>query len=211
MKIRLKVIKLISVLLLFNLIILPNNVVYTKAASRQIQIKLSQSEMNKISLFLSNFTEVSLYNFNIKRYNTSDLIRFGVWHNFINNFQSRIQQYKNGKLFISKSYVEESIKKYFALNFNKHRTVNYYTYNGKGYIFDGAVGDPVMYAKAIKVFNICNNQLEVIGTYYNVDNPATTAEGSIQAVIKRYKYGGKNTYCLISISATSLNAKYKIK
>ena len=69
--------------------------------------------MQKMSVFLSNFTEVGLFNFDIEnKYpdddeieeyqepilhlgnpgNFSELVRFGIMHNFINNFKTRIKR-----------------------------------------------------------------------------------------------------------------------
>lgn len=88
--------------------------------------------MKRLGLFISNFTETGLFNFDIRAENTDDgllhlgmpenvteLARFGIIHNYINN-ESRIRKCRDkncesGPLVIDKKFVAESVSKYFGL------------------------------------------------------------------------------------------------
>ena len=90
--------------------------------------KYSAAELKKMSTFLSNFTEVGMRDFDVSTITRDALIHFGVQHNNINNFKSRVVQCKingcpHGSLAIDAKYVDETIKKYFAKNFKDHGSV----------------------------------------------------------------------------------------
>ena len=89
-------------------------------------------EMKKLSTFLSNFTELGLYNADTAESGDPGilhlksargqmhLIAFGIRHNFINNFRSRIRECTTpgcpyGDSTIDAKYVRASVKKYFGL------------------------------------------------------------------------------------------------
>ena len=63
----------------------------------------STQELKLMSTFLSNFTELGFYDFDVKKSGGDDamhlgnpsepnLIRFGVMHNYVNNFKTRIKK-----------------------------------------------------------------------------------------------------------------------
>ena len=52
----------------------------------------SKTEMARMGTFLSNFTEQGMYNVNINNVTDEELVHFGIWHNYINNFKSRIRR-----------------------------------------------------------------------------------------------------------------------
>ncbi|MEK5141442.1 MULTISPECIES: hypothetical protein [Paenibacillus] len=162
------------------------------------KINVGAAEMKKLGTFLSNFTELNLDEFDAKRVNNAELIRFGVWHNYINNFNSRIST-SNGKLFISKTHVETSIQKYFNTQFRNHRSVNGFGFNGKGYIFDGADGMPVYYVRAQDVFDLGQNKLRVRGVLYDADSPSTEMVSEVEAVVKKVKVQNNISYALVTL------------
>ena len=51
----------------------------------------SESEMKRMSVFVSNFIEVGMNHIDIDDISDSELAFFGIWHNWHNNFKSRIQ------------------------------------------------------------------------------------------------------------------------
>lgn len=51
----------------------------------------SSSELKRMSTFVSNFTELGMMNFHVDDLSDSELADFGIWHNYRNNFKSRIQ------------------------------------------------------------------------------------------------------------------------
>jgi hypothetical protein len=173
------------------------------------QNQFSAAQLKLMSTFLSNFTEQGMYDFVAANLSNDELISFGIWHNFINNYKSRIQQcqsndcpVRQGSLVIDAKWVTESIKKYFALDFNKHADVNTefenYHFDGKLYHFEGASGEAVYYARVDKANRDVSGNIQMFGELYNVDDK-TDKLGTFEAMAKPYKYGGKNTWSIISL------------
>ncbi|MEN1986165.1 hypothetical protein [Paenibacillus hubeiensis] len=163
------------------------------------KVDLSSSESKKLGVFLSNFTELQLFKFDAKKINNSDLIRFGVWHNYINNFNSRISS-SNGKLYITKSSVETSILKYFNIKFSNHRSVLNLKYNGKGYTFDGADGERVFYVQVDELYDMGSNNYRVYGHLYDPDYPNDDLVSRVDAIVKKVKKGKEYRYVLTQLS-----------
>ena len=159
----------------------------------------SKNEMQKMSVFLSNFTEVGLFNFDIEnKYpdddeieeyqepilhlgnpgNFSELVRFGIMHNFINNFKTRIKRAgedeaaEYGTYKIEGKFVAESIKKYFGITI-KNRSISdtepSYYYDGKSYYF-GAEGETKTYYAEVQGVTKRGQNLILAGDIYNKDN-----------------------------------------
>ena len=174
-------------------------------------------QLKQMSTFLSNFTEQGFYNFDVKKSGDDealhlgadpsdpDLIRFGIRHNYINNFKSRIKKCakKNcpsGSLVIEAKFVAESVKKYFDIDL-KHRSVDQsdppYHYDGKLYHFDGADGEAVYYAEVQEATRE-GSIIRMTGELYNVedkdDRPYT-----FEATAKPYKWKGKDTWAILSL------------
>ncbi|WP_170220310.1 hypothetical protein [Paenibacillus anaericanus] len=147
------------------------------------KIKVTSAESKKMGVFLSNFTEVFLDRFDSKQINNTDLIHFGIWHNYMNNYDTRISGTKEGLLFISKNSVEDSIYKYFNIQFKNHKSVDGYKYNGKGYTFDGADGAQINYVKVETVYDLGQNKLRLSGKLYNPEDDTAELQGQVEAVV----------------------------
>ena len=52
----------------------------------------SRTEMANMGTFISNFTELGMYDIDIDTVTQEELVHFGVWHNYINNRSSRIKR-----------------------------------------------------------------------------------------------------------------------
>ncbi|MBR0094965.1 MAG: hypothetical protein IJP91_06770 [Synergistaceae bacterium] len=162
-------------------------------------------EMKRMSVFLSNFTEAGLFNFDLKdgdddedetfnEYeeakihlgnpnNVTELIRFGIVHNLINNYKSRIRRCsdpdcESGSLTVDKKFVFESVKKYFGLDISQrdmsvieeNQSV-VFSYDGKLFHFDADSfkepdNDTVYYADVLGVIRKGKN-LSLAGDIYN--------------------------------------------
>lgn len=169
--------------------------------------------LKKMGTFLSNFTELGMYDFTTKELMNSadhaDIIRFGIWHNYVNNYQNRISNCKikdcpHGSLTIDPKYVTESIKKYFDVDFKSHKTVDddryHYYYDGKLYHFEGADGEATYFANVKKATKGADGQVTMTGElYYAEDNSEIL--GTFKAVAKPYKFGGKDTWAIISMKS----------
>ena len=163
----------------------------------------SADELRRMSVFISNFTETGMYDFNTDSLSDNELANFGIWHNYINNFKSRIQRCPDktcnyGSLIVDKSYVAESVRKYFDLAID-HRNVDdepYRHYDGRVYHFEGADGECV-YAKVYEAER-SGNVIIMRGETYYPDHE--DLEGRpFTARARPYRYNGKNTWAIISL------------
>ena len=175
--------------------------------------KFSAAELKLMSTFVSNFTEVRLFDFETETLLQSDyIIRFGVWHNYINNFKSRIARCKtkdcpHGSLVIEPRHVTDSIVKYFGADFKDHRSMKpdyefykeyEFYYDGRLYHFEGADGEAVYYARVDNAVKNSSGQVIMTGELYKA-NDKNNKFGKFEAVAKPYKYNGKDTWAIISL------------
>jgi hypothetical protein len=169
------------------------------------KVRMSAADLKRLGTFLSNFTEQGFWNVSRADISREDQIRFGVRHNYINNFKTRVKQCKvkgceYGALVIDPKHVSESVKKYFNINLTKHDSVADADppihYDGKLYHFEGADGDVTYYARVSEVLESDKpNELLVRGLLYDVENPDEPG-GPYEVMVKPYKYGGANTWSL---------------
>ncbi len=174
-------------------------------------------QMKRMSTFLSNFTELGFFNFDTEASgdddmlhlgddpSSPDLIRFGIMHNYINNFKSRIRNCpkKNcphGSLVIEAKYVAEAVKKYFDIDL-KHRSVDDsdppYHYDGKVYHFEGADGEAVYYALVQKAA-VEDGAVHMTGEVCNADDK-TDRPWTFEAFARSSKWKGKDTWTILSM------------
>jgi hypothetical protein len=181
-------------------------------------LEASAAQLKLMSVFISNFTELSLFDFDAKELASAnppaELVSFGIWHNYRNNYKSRIVPCKIkdcewGGLTIDGKYVTESVKKYFdidlkpvSLEDSEYR----YHYDGKLYHFNGADGEMTHYADVREVSKD-GDVLIMKGIFYDVEsmhlddseNPADYQTATFEATAKPYKYGGKDTWAILSM------------
>lgn len=198
---------------IFTALFILSIVFITSNAARQ------SDEIKRMGIFISNFTELGMYDIDIEAINNSELIRFGIGHNVINNPKSTVKRctLKNceyGPSLMSGSAVKASVKKYFDLDMS-NRSINIdgikAEFDGSSYHFDaqewksGAVyydqewrPSTVYYAEVQKVSR-AEGVVHMEGELYNIkkksDRPAYFA-----ADAKPYKYDGKNTWSILSLS-----------
>ena len=165
----------------------------------------SSSELKRMSTFLSNFTELGMMNFYADDLSDGELARFGIWHNYVNNYKTRVKYCPNencpyGSLVIDKTYVAESVRKFFNREIRHQSAPDeslYGHYDGKKYYhFEGADGEAAFYAKVYEAEKR-GNVIIMRGETYE---PEHGSEGStFTARAKPYKYGGKNTWSILSL------------
>ena len=177
---------------------------------------LGKEDLKRMSVCISNFTELGFYDLDVKNESDEalylggpdaapDLIRFGIWHNYVNNFKSRIKKCakkdcEHGSLTIEGKFVQESVKKYFDLNLKNQSvmesTPSYY-FDGKLYHFEGADGEAVYYAE-VKEASLEDGVVRMSGELYNAEDKKDRL-GTFQAVAKPYKWKGKDTWAILSL------------
>ena len=172
-----------------------------------------EKQIKAMSLFLSNFTELGFMEASTeemaKPENYPDLVRFGVWHNYINNFKSRIERndaksQKHGDVRIKASWVEESVLKYFGLKIKADKSVEQvyppYHFDGTSFHFQAADGEATWLARVKKASNPQKGVWEISGEVYNADDP-TDILGGFKAVIKESVWKNKPHYFMVRLSA----------
>lgn len=184
-----------------------NNSVSTNEKSTETKLTVSANELKRMSTFLSNFVEVGMNEFDIETLNRDELVAFAIWHNYRNNFTSRIVPCKGdceyGDITIDGKYVAESIKKYFNIDFKDHGSIEsvmlHSHYDGKRYHFGGGEGDPLSTAKVKEVFSDDSGKLRMIGETYSVNHDGVASlMGTFEAYAKPHKFDGKDTWSIIS-------------
>ncbi len=171
----------------------------------------SAAELKRMSTFLSNFTELGFMDFDAEvltnEDDPADMIRFGIWHNYINNYKSRIARCKKkgcewGSLVIEGKYVTESIKKYFGVDYKKLASVTEsdqpFYYDGTYYHFEGADGEAVYYARVDEAVRDSEGRIVMRGEIYNAEDKNDIL-GKFTALAKPHTFGGKDTWAILSM------------
>ena len=176
-------------------------------------------EIDRMGIFLSNFTELGMYEFDVEdddgdetlhlgsSENMGELIKFGIGHNIINNKKligkCTRKNCDYGSSTISKESVAASVKKYFDLDV-KHQDVLGDTpqaeFDGKLYHFDKDefTNDTIYYCE---VQNVTKDKKFVTmeGELYELGNKKNRP-GFFVAKAKPYKYNKKDTWAILSLS-----------
>lgn len=172
--------------------------------------EFTPAQMKKMGIFLSNFTELGFYTVDHRDFlnplHPEMAIRFGIWHNYRNNFNSRIKRCKQacpyGSLSIDGSYVTESIDKYLGFGFSNHKSVSsdYITchYDGRTYHFEGADGENNAYVRVREARKISEGVIRLRGEMYNPDNPSEIM-GTCNAEITPSTWLGKPSWNLLRL------------
>ena len=172
-----------------------------------------EKELKAMSVFVSNFTEQGIMDVVTEEMaqpdKYPDLVRFGIRHNYINNFKSRIEANKenareHGDVRIKASWVEESVLKYFGLKIKADRSVEQvyppYHFDGTSFHFQAADGEATWHAKVKKASSTQKGVWEISGEVYNADDP-TDILGGFKAVIKESVWKNKPHYVMVRLSA----------
>ena len=144
-------------------------------------------------------------------------MRFGIVHNLINNYKSRIRKCadpdcESGPLTIEARFVNESVRKYFGFDIAK-KDLSYidpeenpsvaFTFDGKLYHFDAdSFSEPgenrVYYAQAEDIDGE-GRYTAVSGYIYDTKRPSRKA-GTFSAFVVPSKWQGKDSWLIISMS-----------
>ena len=189
-----------------------------------------RQDYKKLSVFLSNFTEAGYFNFDIRAENSDDdeglthlgmpenvteLARFGIVHNLINNYKSRIKKCRDkncesGPLTIDKKFVAESVRKYFGLDINTmdldsiaDNPAAEFSYDGKLFHFDAESfrepGNDAVYYAEVEDVDSTGRYTAVSGYVY--DSKRTTKErGTFSAMVIPSTWQGKSSWLIISMA-----------
>lgn len=168
--------------------------------------------MERMSTFLSNFTEIGMVNFQASEVldpqNPGDMIRFGIWHNYINKFKSRVATCTKdgcqwGSLTMDCKYVKDSLKRYFDYDLERCISVENsdppYHFDGTRYHFEGADGETVYHARVRFAEKLADGNIQMQGVVYNADDESSIL-GTFTALAKPHTWQGKSTWAIISMN-----------
>ena len=140
-----------------------------------------------------------------------ELIRFGILHNYLNNFKSRItlctgqaQECAHGSMRMDAKFAAESVRKYFdlALNHRSSPEDAYFSFHfdGMRYHFDLGEGDPIQFAKVTRATKE-GGIVRMTGNIYSESNADERPElvASFTVTAKPHKWNGKDTWAILSL------------
>ena len=173
-------------------------------------------ERASMGVFLSNFSEVHMLNFDAADVLNPEkpyaMIRFGIWHNYINNYKKRIRNCtdagcKWGSLTIDGRYVKESIERYFGYKLKECPSVegskaptpaDSYHFDGKVYHFEGAAGEAVYHAKVDKAWQREDGLFEMQGRMCLAED-MEDCPARFTALARPHVWKGKKTWAAVSL------------
>ncbi len=158
------------------------------AGAEEKPVKLSPAELKTLNVFLSDICELGFLNFDLEASGSDellhlggasaapDLIRFGVWHNYLNHFKESIQQPSGAEagrsLQIDAKVVAATVEQYFGLSFVPQSVAGSdpgFVYDGHSYHFEGADGEVYYHARVKTVLQTEGSVLKVTGEIYDIE------------------------------------------
>lgn len=185
-----------------------------------IGVSKQSNEIKRMGIFISNFTEAGLFQFDLEEDGdpnfahfgnpdfNDELIKFGIIHNVINNSKSTIKNCTDkkceyGKHIISGQSVAASVRKYFDLKV-KNRSIDDdgtdVYYDGKNYHISAPDWRPeTVYYADVQDVSRRKGVITISGELYNTknkkDRPAT-----FTATAKPHEWNDKDTWAILSLN-----------
>lgn len=166
----------------------------------------TKSELKRMSVFISNFTELDLYNFDSSSITMDQLIDFGIYHNYLNN-SSLIKHVENQNDYdssISAKNVAASVRKYFDLRVTHQDAKSenqVFPYKDGKYYFYAADGVPT--EAKVREFSRKGKVITMKGELYryNAEEDKDEVIGEFTATAKPHKWNGKDTWAILSLKS----------
>ena len=193
----------------------------TPFAASAPQGEFSAAELKRMGIFLSNFVEQGDFCFHAKELPAHPdwMNKFGIRHNFI-NIKSRVRQCaekncKWGSLVLEGKHVTEAVKKYFGVDYEpvnaevQGDTPIPYHYDGKLFHFTmehefERYGGEAEWNKSNKVHARVDEAVLLPTGLIRMKGEAIVEKdkslgGALTALARPHKYGGKDTWTLVSL------------
>ena len=168
------------------------------------------SQMKRMGVFLSNFTELGYVNFKrkdiINGKDSGKMIHFGIWHNYLNNPRSTIKpcyQCQWGDMTIDAIHIRQTLKRYFnydLTDFPEVEQTGYpYHFDGKRYHFSlvNKTG-PRLYAQVTQAEQTADGNIAMTGYLYKPGNRHAVT-GRFKALASPYFWHQKKTWTILNI------------
>ena len=165
----------------------------------------SSAELERMSKFISYFTELRYFNINIDTISNKELIHFAAWYNDVFHYGTRSKECSDeycsyGSRIIDKKYIAEAVRKFLDLKL-KHTSTEDEYFDGKYYHSHGkADGDPVILAEVQEVSR-SGNILILRGELYGSENEEYRP-GTFTARVKPHRFNGQHTWSLLSLESS---------
>lgn len=141
----------LMILTLFVISLFSNNFSFAE----EKEVSLTRGEWEKLNTFFSNFSEVFLKPFEKGQISNKELVRFGVLHNFWNNYKL-FRPYNSSYLKLDKKYVEATVEKYFGVKSITHESSGDITYKDGYYIIPDGSGEVYSFSQVTKFIELGN-------------------------------------------------------
>lgn len=121
------------------------------------EVQFTKEEKTRLNTFFSNFSETFVPPFDMGQISNKELIRFGVFHNYINNRQRFERIYEFSEERLAAEYVEGTVYWYFGKKV-QHQTYNLDLRYNKGYYYiPMAAGEGLHFSQITKLINLGGN------------------------------------------------------
>ncbi len=129
-------------------------------------VKLTEAQRDELDTFFSMFSEVSLDAFAGETLTDDILIKFGVYHNYRNNYKYFVKSGKENQVKISESRVDESAVKYFGRKIGRHKSIEGIDLSDGWYTVDEAAGEGLRFSQLLTFFEVGNSLFEATVQIY---------------------------------------------
>lgn len=163
------------------LLVLSAGTAFTEENCREIQ--LAPSEKKLIDTFFSNFSEVFLKPFDKEGITDSEMIQFGVMHNYRNNGKRFIKGEKGYQVKIKASFVDESVEKFFGRKIGKHQPVDNIDYKDGWYFITEASGEIFSFSQ---LAGLCDNGKGLYTATVNIYTAGSGWTGDVHGTAKEW-------------------------
>lgn len=157
-------------------------IIPTETQSQGKEISLDQDTRKKLNTFFSNFSEAWVEPFEKGQISDSELLWFGIIHNWKNNMD--LFRIEGSKAYIEENSVYSSIKKYFDIDVEKPQdgfSYNYFSYNNGFYQIQAASGEAYRFSQIVRLVDKSNGYYAAFVNIYEassgfVGNPHGTLD-----------------------------------
>lgn len=158
-----------------------------QSAAQEKEINMDQDTKKKLDTFFSNFSEVSLKPFEKGQISESELIWFGIYHNWLNNYN--LFTIEGSKAYIGEDAVYSSIKKYFGVEVNK--PASGFSYSNGLYQITAATGEAYRFSQIVKLVDKGNGFFAADVNLYEASSGFT---GNPHGTVEEWKSEAEGPY-----------------
>ena len=172
----------------------------------------SKDQMRRMSIFISNFTELGMLNCNVRTLldesNPHAMLDFSIRHNYFNNYNSSVASCPLldcpwGPLTMKGGAVQTSLKRYFDYDLpwlpSAEKGSPPYHFDGSLYHFTPPEKPGLVRFARVNRARLTNEGLvKMRGEIYNAENEKEIL-GTFKAVAKPHTWNGRKTWALVEI------------